>query len=494
MIDKNIKVFKMEAWNKFLLLLMVVTFVTSEKMNILYLMADDMRPNLGAYEDANQDIINQPKMHTPNLDALAARSIVFERAYVQQSLCSPSRTSSLTGRRPDTTRILFNDGYWREVGGNFTTLPQFFKERGYYSLGAGKTFHGGESSHHFDVQYSWNGYKNIHDPINDDYSHSWIAFNEKQLEEQPLMDTLNSDWLIDRLRYIMKDHEPPFFIGYGAHKPHTPLFFPEQFLDYYSTDDMQVSSNPYVPKGMPELAWSPGNLHKYKDISSVEPNFGDANVTLPEWKAKELRRAYYASISHADDEIGKVIDELAVHGLENDTIIIFWGDHGFDLGEHSHWCKSISFETTNRVPFMIHIPGVTNKGMRSSKFVEMVDIFPTLVELAGFDPLDRCPVPSYDVDLCSEGRSLLPLLEDQQRLDWTDTVFWQHTREYAPEDQPVPHKLVYSIRDGNYRYTEYVNVTDHGDQTWDPLWNEPADHEELYDLEIDPQERYNRYV
>merc|ERR1712223_2230777 len=207
---------KMEQKLIILVSLMILSTANCKKMNILFLMADDMRPNLGAYDDINEGIFSQPKMHTPNLDALAARSMVFEKAYVQQSLCNPSRTSSLTGRRPDTTRILFNNCYWREYGGNFTTLPQFFKENGYYAIGAGKPFHGGASSHHFDVEYSWNAYKNIEDPIHDDKSRSWIAFSEEQIQEQPLLDTLNADWLIDRFRKKIEELDPPFFIAYGA--------------------------------------------------------------------------------------------------------------------------------------------------------------------------------------------------------------------------------------------------------------------------------------
>jgi len=488
---------KMEPKLIILVSLMILSTANCKKMNILFLMADDMRPNLGAYDDINEGIFSQPKMHTPNLDALAAKSMVFEKAYVQQSLCSPSRTSALTGRRPDTTRISSIGYYWREYGGNFTTIPQFFKENGYYTIGSGKLFHGGPSSNGNDCKYSWSDcpYHAPSDPYDDDKSHSWVAFSDEQLDEQPLLDTMDATWLINRLRAVTKDEEPPFFIGYGVHKPHSPWFFPERFLDYYPEEEMAVTDNPYVPEDMPDLAWHKPPIFDYEDVSAEVlniPNLGQANVTIPDWKAKELRRAYYASISHADEELGRVIDDLKTLGLEKDTIIIFWGDHGWDLGEHSHWCKLTLFETDNRVPFMIHIPGVTDGGMRTSKLVEMVDIFPTLVELAGFDPMDRCPVPSNDIELCSEGRSILPLFEDPDASDWDNTVFWQHSRD-GHHDEIVPNAMAYSIRVDNYRYTEYVNVKDNGDQTWDTLWDKPADHEELYDLEIDPQERINRY-
>lgn len=463
-------------------------------------MADDMRPNLGAYQHANEHVFRQPPMHTPNLDALAAKSLLFERAYDAQSLCAPSRTAALTSRRPDTTRITDIGHYWREYGGNFTTIPQFFKERGYYTVGAGKVFHGGPSSGNHDCPYSWDvcPYHAPADPYPDDGLHSWKAFSEEELDEKPLRDTANANWLINRLRGIVKTEAPPFFFAYGVYKPHTPFFFPARFLDYYPEDVIELPSNPYCPQKMPNKAWSsPPMIRQFKDCFPETlgiPDLGEINVTMPDWKTKELRRAYYSAISHADDELGRVLNDIKELGIENDTIVVFWGDHGWNLGDHAEWCKLNLFENTNRVPFMIHIPGVTDQGMHTSNLVEMVDIFPTLVELAGFEPLDRCPVPSNDRELCTEGRSLLPLFEDPMRTDWENTVFWQHPRG-GYHDGIVPWQMGYTIRDQNYRYTEYVGIEDvgwkHGQ--WKPRWDNPVDHEELYDMTLDPQENFNRY-
>ena len=245
---------------------------------------------------------------------------------------------------------------------------------------------------------------------------------------------------------------------------------------------------------MPDLAWTAPNLyHQYKDCYPDTlgiPNLGEINVTLPDWKTKELRHAYYAATSYADHELGRVIDELYNQGLEDDTIIVFWGDHGWQLGEHAEWQKQTLFEIANRVPFMIRIPGVTDNGMKTSKLVELVDLFPTLVEAAGFEPLKMCPKNSTETILCTEGRSMLPLFEDPTTPFWDDTVFWQYSKN-GFTDTVVPNDMGYSIRTSNFRYTEYVSIKNLGNYNYEPEWNNPVDHEELYDLRNDPQENIN---
>merc|ERR1712038_1653561 len=419
-------------------------------------------------------------------------------AYVAQSLCSPSRTAALTGRRTDSTAITQLHQYWREYGGNFTTIPQFFKENGYYAHGAGKVFHGGPSSNSHDCPYSWSKcpYHHHVDYYEELYDgkYSWKAKTDEQIAEEPCLDTSNADWFVKQMRDTLKHYDPPYFFGFGVFKPHTPFFFPERFLDLYPAEDIQLPPNPYVPEGMPDKAWSEPPIFRFDDVSAEGldiPNLGDINVTLPDWKTIELKRAYYAAISHADEELGKVIDELYAQGLEEDTIIVFWGDHGWHLGDHAEWCKLTLFETGNRVPFMIRIPGVTDEGMKTSKIVELMDIFPTLVEAAGFPSLDKCPESSHDVQLCTQGKSLIPLFEDPMNEDWDDVAFWQHPRGGWQNDV-VPWQMGYSIRDKDFRYTEYVWVKRNEGWDYRPDFDRPCDHEELYDLRIDPQENFNR--
>ena len=205
---------------------LLLTVVKCQK-NILFLVADDLRPNLGAYNDANADIFKQPPMHTPNLDSLASKSLLFEKAYDVFALCNPSRTATLTSRRPDTTRITRIGPYWRDYGGNFSTLPQFFKENGYYTIGAGKIFHKGRSSNNDDCEYSWSICPFYHAPNNAHPGEklSWVAFNKTYLDEKPLQDTLNTNYVIDKLKgaaETFKAGGAPFFISLGIHKPHLP--------------------------------------------------------------------------------------------------------------------------------------------------------------------------------------------------------------------------------------------------------------------------------
>ena len=483
------------------ILFLAIALANGKQKNVLFLVADDMRPNLGLYEESN--VFGQPPMHTPNLDALAKGSLVFDRAFDAQSLCSPSRTSALTSRRPDTTRITRLHKYWRDYGGNFTTIPQFFKENGYYTVGAGKVFHGGPSSDGHDCDYSWTGgcpYHSNHDDY-DPSPTSWQAVTPEQQAEKELQDVLNGKWILNKLREAGKDYTDngkPFFVAYGVYKPHTPWVFPERFLDYYPEDSIDLPSNPYAPTNMPEAAWNAPPLFRFFEDTSPEalgiPNLGDANVTIPDWKVKELRRAYYASTSFADYQLGLMLDKVKEMGLEDDTIVVFWGDHGWHLGENSEWCKLTLFDVGNRVPFMIRIPGVTDEGMRSSKLVELLDIFPTLVEAAGFQSLDACPESSHDIELCTQGRSLMPLFDNPMDETWEDTVYWQHPRAwYTPQESVVPNQMGYTIRTKDYRYTEYVWIKELEYPDYRPDFERLADHEELYDLNEDPEENVNRF-
>ena len=459
-----------------------------------------MRPNLGAYNQANKELFKQPPMHTPNLDALAGKSLLFLNAFVQQALCSPSRTSLLTGRRPDTTRITEIGPYWRDMGGNFTTIPQFFKEHGYKTLGGGKIFPSRPVDHDggHDDPMSWTDpFHHAHNAYHDDKSVIWKSFPSEVLDVEPLGDTNEANYIIEKLREIApdaKNKNVPFFLAFGTHKPHMPFYFPEEFLDYYPEEKVHMPYNPHCPIDMPDIAWNRPPILKYDDCSPEAmgiPDLGDMNVTWPNWKIKEIRRAYYAAVSYADHELGRVLDELRNLELEDDTIIVFWGDHGWQLGEHAEWAKMTVFNIANRVPFMIKVPGITDSGIQTSKLVELIDIFPTLVEAAGYGPLDICPENSHEIELCSEGSSLLPLFDEPDRDDWKDAVFWQYPRGSFTEDD-LPTKMGYTIRMQGYRYTEWVHIKFLGGLDYKPEWDHPADHEELYDLEIDPQENVNR--
>lgn len=310
-------------------------------MNILFLAADDLRPELNCYSPDFPSTVH-PKLHTPNLDNLAARSLLMKKAYVQQAICSPSRTSLLTGRRPDTTHVYDLRTYFRNVGGNFTTIPQFFKDQGYLSAGMGKIFHPGYHASHHDDPISWN-VPYYHSPneafwTGKDGRPSWLAVNKTMRHKHRLPDEQIAEQAKNTL-YMAANQSKPFFIAVGFHKPHLPFIFPEEYLELYPERDIHLPSNPYAPVDMPDIAWSDyGELRKYKDIKKLNMS-GDINTTLPDNVTKDLRRAYYASISYIDNLIGNVLQTLADLKFDSSTIVSFWGDHGWQLGKYSVNCR-----------------------------------------------------------------------------------------------------------------------------------------------------------
>lgn len=449
------------------------------KKNVLFLVADDMRPQLGAYRGKYYPAPVSPKMHTPNLDALAARSLLLERAYVQEALCSPSRTSLLTGRRPDTTHIYTIGPYFRKVGGNFTTLPEYFKVNGYTSVGMGKVFHPGKASGG-DDPISWSE-PYFHGEANfEGKNFSWAAIPDELLRNQTLRDQQIADHAIKTLKRLApaaRSGKQPFFIAVGFHKPHLPFVFPKSFLQYYPS--VKLPDNPYAPVDMPDVAWYDyGGLRGYKDIHDLHAS-GKINTTLPDQTVLSLRRAYYSALTFTDSLIGKVLAELDNLGLSNETIVSFWGDHGYQLGEHGEWCKQTNFELATHAPMMIHIPGKTDKGIRTSQLTEFVDLFPTLVEATGLTSLPLCPVNSTDVQLCREGSSLLPLISHPETPIKMGS-FSQYPREGY---------MGYSIRTDAYRYTEWPKFK--YAPLYQPDWEILAG-VELYDHVKDPEENVNR--
>ena len=477
--------------------LIYVACAMAQRKNVLFLIADDYRPNMGVYEDANDPFFNSPRMVTPNLDALASKSLVLTRAYSQIALCGPSRNSFLTGRRADTTRVYTNDHIFRELGPNnetspIITIPQFFKENGYITLGAGKVFHKNNNN---DYPISWT--EDIHHSKDtDDDSQSWRAFSEKEIEEiGGLQDQNEASYVIEKLNEIAQDALlgiQPFFLAFGNRKPHQPWDFPEEFLDYYQEEDIQMPANPYVPSDMPDSAWASFNgMLNYADCSAEGTgidNIGEPNVTYSEPKIKELRRAYYASVSYADQQIGRVLEELDLLGLAETTIIIFLGDHGYQLGEHSEWMKMTNFEIAHRAPLMLHVPGMIDSYIESDKLVEFVDIFPSLVEAAGFAKMSKCPNYSRNISLCREGSSLLDLVSDPD--GWKEAIFYQQMRDVFNNNIKDDYHG-YTVMTEQYRYTEWVGLNNGGLEEQTPNWSDARDFGELYDLVNDPLENIN---
>lgn len=458
----------------------------AQRKNVLFLVSDDMRPELGAYYGPDFPSTVHPKMHSPNIDALASKSLLLKHAYVQQAVCSPSRTSLLTGRRPDTTHVYDLIHYFRKVGGNFTTLPEYFKLNGYVSVGMGKIFHPGPASG-FDDPISWSlPYFHAKSYGWETHKNSWVAVPDNETIDKPLVDAQIADHAIETLKTLApgaKSGDKPFFLAVGFHKPHLPFVFPESMLQFYPADEIHLPPDPHCPKDMPDVAWyTPKGMIRYQDIGSL--NFtGKINEQLPEWKVRELRRAYYSAISWTDSLVGRVIQELDNLGLAKDTIISFWGDHGWQLGEHAEWCKQTNFELATHAPMMIHVPGITEKGIVTEQLTEFVDLFPTLVEAAGLDQLPLCPENSSAIALCREGESLFPLIRNSST-PWKKAAFSQYPRYHNGANV-----MGYTMRTEQYRYTEWVEFS--GQPNYKPDWDKQYGIE-LYDHKVDPYEDVNK--
>ena len=457
----------------------------ADRMNVLFLVADDMRPQLGAYYGPDFPSPIHPKMVSPNLDRLASRSLLLKRAYTQQAVCSPSRTSLLTSRRPDTTHVYDLHTYWRKSGGNFTTIPQYFKENGYHTIGMGKIFHPGMSASGEDDPISWSeAYYHAPNPYYG-YQHSWMAVNQSMRSRHgKLQDERLADFAIETLEKLAADsltNDKPYFVAVGFHKPHLPFIIPEEFLDLYPESSISLPDNPYAPVNMPDIAWSwYGELRKYADIHKLNAT-GAINSTLPKDVTMALRRAYYSATSFTDSQIGRVLDTLDRLGLSKKTIVSFWGDHGWQLGEHGEWCKHTNFELATHAPLMIHVPGLTDHGIQTEALTEFADLFPTLVDVAGLPKLPLCPEDSSNIKLCTEGSSLLPLMQSTN-IAWKPRVFSQYPRDGA-------HIMGYTVRTDRYRYTEWVKFT--GPPHYKPIWSKVFG-VELYDHQSDPEENVNQ--
>lgn len=363
-----------------------------KKMNVLFIMSDDMRPDLGCY--------GHKVVKSPNLDRLAARGVRFDRAYCQFPLCNPSRSSMLTGRLPTTTGVLNNLDFFRDQHPDFISLPQHFRALGYVTLRIGKIFHGG---------------------IDD--ADSWTEGGEPRKEKKKPVDAKERIKQSDRIVVLDGDGEAhadyktaaktiellnkykdrPFFLACGFTRPHSPPTAPRKFIDMYDARTIPLPKNfaprPTVPEGYPKACVTPnGDLFIQRDAGEDE--------------AREMIRAYWASISWVDWNVGRVLAELERLGLAENTIVVFWGDHGYHLGEFGKWAKHGSlFEIGTRVPLIVAAPGAKGNGKTSPRTVQSLDIYPTLCRLCGLE------LPKG-----LEGHDLQPLLQEPEA-KWSHPAF-----------------------------------------------------------------------
>jgi len=499
--------------------------ISKKKPNVLFIAIDDLRPELGAY--GSEIAI------TPNLDKLASEGLLFNKAYCQEAICSPSRASLMTGARPETINVVENFTYFREAIPDIVTLPQHFKNNGYETVHTGKIYH---KPAYADFDLSWSrtpaedkmtieksntpgGFANLKSQemlkknradmiakYGPDAPRNGLgkgpAFENADVADTFYEDGYNAELAVVTLKDMLdKNPEKPFFLGMGMKKPHLDWLAPKKYWDMYNPEEIQLATQTTGPENGAAMGLHPSfELRARYGI----PKKGAIDDEL----ARTLKHAYLASVSYIDAQIGKMIAGLEEAGVRDNTVIIVWSDHGWHLGEMGIWGKATNYEIGTRVPLIIWTPGMPTdtRGKTTDALVELVDMYPTLTELAGLE------MPKH-----LEGQSFVPLLKNPNRI-WKDAVFSQFPtpalREWAanPLSQGMRETyfgslitevegriklqqkenwdrdlfenslMGYSMRTANYRFIVWKDYTK---PDAEPLFFE------LYDHQEDPTETVN---
>jgi iduronate 2-sulfatase len=421
----------------------------ARRPNVLLIMADDLNNDLGTY--------GHPIVKTPNIDRLAQRGVRFDRAYTQFPLCNPSRASLLTGLRPDTIGIYELVTEFRKNKPDVVTLPQMFRNNGYIAARVAKIYHYGvpgqigtpglDDAPSWDVTVNPRGVDKDEEPLLTNYTPgrglgSALAFHASTARDEEHTD---GKVATETIALLEANRDRPFFVAAGFYRPHCPFIAPQKYFDMYPLAKIKV----------PQV--SPETLAQHPDAAffTRPPNWG-----LTEQQEREVIRAYYASTSFMDANVGRLLDALDRLQLTDNTIVLFMSDHGYSLGERGQWMKQMLFERSARSPLILAGPGVRAKGKGSSRIVEYLDLYPTVAGLAGLTP---------PRDL--EGRSLAPLLRDP-KAPWSRPALTQVRRG----NQADGFFMGYSIRTDRWRYSE---------------WDDGKRGQELYDEVADPLELRN---
>jgi iduronate 2-sulfatase len=420
------------------------------KRNVLFIATDDLNNCIGCY--------GHPVVKTPNIDRIAKNGVRFDRAYCQFPLCSPSRTSLMTGLAPDTTRVYELQTHFRTVLPDVITLGQAFQKNGYFSGRVGKIYHYGNpgqiGTDGLDDKPTWNQVVNPagidkleEEPKLTNYTPGRGLGSAVSFYASPAKDEQHTDGKVaeEVVRMMEAHRDAPFFIGAGFYKPHVPWIAPKKYFDMYPLESIDV--RPFEESEM-----------------SIAPEYAyftrPANWGMTPEQRRDAIRAYYATISFVDAQIGKVLDALERLKLAENTTVVFWSDHGYQLGEHGQWMKQTVFEWSARAPLVVAGAGVSARGRNSMRTVELLDMYPTLAELCG---LTGTPPNLH-------GKSLVPLLKNPDSA-WTKPAISQVRR--GPAEKAVHG---HSLRNERYRYT---------------MWQGGELGEELYDYETDPKELRN---
>ncbi|TDS10244.1 sulfatase [Sphingobacterium paludis] len=429
--------------------------------NVLFILVDDLRPALGVYGDQ--------VAQSPEIDAFARNAYVFERAYSNQAVCVASRYNLLLGARSTSTGLYDFGRAFREFYPEATTMPEHFKNKGYYTAAIGKVFHVGHNT--YNDKQSWT-VPHEHDLVVEyaDKSKKGQTREEALFGNVPwgeanklakgaawecldVSDETYADGRVAKLAAArlaqLKQQDQPFFLAVGFARPHLPFSVPKKYWDKYHLDQLPVPKQQSNPIG--SLAYAnkrDGEIVQYQGI----PTAAETDP-FPDSLTRKLIHGYYAGVSYVDAQIGKVLAQLKETGLDKNTIVVLWGDHGYLLGEMGMWTKHVNHELANRIPLIIHIPGQTTP-QKTKQLIETVDIYPTLAEW--------CGIPVHATQQPMDGKSFVPFLKN--------TAI--KTKDYVYHCFPRDGKLGRAIRDERYRLI-----------AWQPFQQGAPVAYELYDYE-----------
>jgi len=466
----------------------------SKKKNILFVSIDDLRPTLGVYGDSI--------VVSPNIDQLASEGITFKEAFCQSAVCAPSRASLMTGVRPDSTRVWHLGDKFRKINPAAVTMPQYFSRFGYHTVNIGKIFH-----NYLPDSVSWDEpdlrpqqylredwlkrdgetfyiSKEVHasQKIKRDsllklrpkrYADGWNtgpAWEASEVHDTMYYDGAQTELAKRTLTRLAKSDQP-FYMGFGFFRPHLPFAVPKKYWDLYDHGSIPLPINPEIPENAP--------LHSLNSMYELRHYDGFGHVPHPteDYKMnmdtlRTLRQGYYASVSYVDALLGDLISHMKEIDIYDNTIIVVWGDHGWKLGDHNSWGKMTNYNIDLKVPIIIRYPDQENRGAQPNGITELVDLFPTICELADVE------TPDY-----MQGTSLVPLIKNPE-LDWKSAAFSQfHRRPKVSADGK--RYMGYSMNTPEYHYIEWYSW-DHKTGTKGELKNI-----ELYDRINDPFEKVN---
>jgi iduronate 2-sulfatase len=463
------------------------------KPNILFISIDDLGPNLGAYD--NKYIVS------PNLDEFASKGMTFRNTYCQAAVCAPSRASLMSGLRPDSTRVRHLGDKFRELHPQIITMPQHFKAHGYHTVCIGKIFHNYmPDSVSWDepdlrpAQYNlpeWRKRDGETFYVNEEtqrlqkirrdelvairpnyYADGWNngpAWEWEDVHDSLYYDGAQTEMAKRTLSRLSKEEEP-FFLALGYFRPHLPFAVPKKYWDFYHRDSLPLASNPYLPKQSPVMSMN--SMYELRGYNGFKQIQHPSQNVMNEDTARILKHGYYASVSYVDALFGQLMQHLKDLKIDQNTIVIIWGDHGWKLGEHNGWCKQTNYNIDIHVPMIVYSPNQANPGAETWEITELIDMFPSLCDLAGI------PSPDY-----LQGISFVPLIKDPTT-KWKSAAFSQFHRR--PKVTPDGGRYMgYSIRTKNYHYVEWYYWDNDNERLGDFVTAE------LYDSSKDPDENVN---